>query len=71
METSEGTQAVLKVFNCGIGFQGFESVLIFAKMYIKYWNSMAIPYYTIRLFKFCSSLLMTVLWCFCTLCSMN
>jgi len=36
METSEGTQTVLKVFNCGIGFQGFESVLSFAKMYIKY-----------------------------------
>jgi len=41
--------------NCEIVFQDIEKVLIFSKMYTKYWKSMEIPNSAICLFKFCSN----------------
>jgi len=66
-----GIKSIEKVLNCEIGFQDLEKVLNLAKMCVKYWKSMDILHSPICLFKFCSSLLMTVLQMFFALCSMN
>jgi len=59
------------VLNCEIDFQDLEKVLNLAKMYMNYCKSMEILKSTICLFKFCFSLLMTVLQMFSALCSMS
>ena len=38
-----GIESIEKVLNVKFGFQDLEKVLNWAKMYIKYWQSMKIP----------------------------